>query len=191
MTPLEALRSAPRRLQELAQASEGPRLRRIDSPARRIPGIGFALIVMGIVVAGMVGLLVLNTTLQNQGFEVRRAQRAANELAYQVSDLETRVHRAASPAQIAGRASELGMVPNPSGVFLDLATGRVVGAAKPATGQEVPSLRVPRPASAVDPGQVLKVTTNVLPWFDLEGVQPPAPTAPPPAETLQSTGAPR
>lgn len=185
---VDALRAAPRRLQELTQVTERPRLRRIDSPRRRLPGVGFALLVVGIVVAGMVGLLVLNTTLQNDGFAVRRAQRQAAELGYQVSDLETRVHRAASPAEIAGRATELGMVPNPSGVFIDLATGRVVGTPRAATGQEVPSLRVARPP-VVDPSQVLKVTTHVLPWFDLEGVQPPLPTEPPPDETPETTGA--
>lgn len=183
MSPLEALRAAPRRLQELAsEASARPRLRRIDSPARRMPGVPFALLVVALVVVGMVGLLVLNTTLQDQGFVVRRAQREAAELAYRVSDLETQVHRAASPAEIAGRATELGMVPNPNGVFIDLATGRVVGQAKPATGQEVPSLRVARPAPPVDPSAVQKVVTRVLPWFNLDGVEPPVPTEPPPTE---------
>lgn len=177
---VEALRAAAPRPR--------PRLRRIDSPTRTMPGLGFAMLVVVLVVAGMVGLLVLNTTLQNQGFEVRRAQRQAADLAYQVSDLETRVHEAASPAMVAGRATELGMVPNPNGAFIDLATGRIVGTPKAATGQEVPSLRVPRPAPAIAPADLQHVTTNVVPWFDLEGVQPPAPSAPPPADAPEATG---
>lgn len=188
MSALEALRAAPRRRQELA--AERPRLRRIDTPARRMPGTGFALLVVAIVVVGMVGLLVLNTSLQDQGFEVRRAQRTANELAYRVSDLETRVHRAAAPADIAARATDLGMVPNPHAVFIDLATGAVLGQPKAPNGTEVPSLRVSRPSVAVDPTLIQPVTTNVLNWFDLEGVQAPLPPEPP-AETDPSTGAPR
>lgn len=193
MSSLHALRSAPARLQKLAR-SPRPRLRRIDSPVRRLPGFGFGLLVVAIVVAGMVGLLVLNTALQDQEFEVRRAQRQANELAYRVSDLETKVHRAASPAEIAGRATELGMVPNPTGAFIDLGSGRIIGEPKAATGQELPSLRVARPATPLDPHQIQKVTTNVLPWFDLDGLQAPIPSAPP-AESLAGTvaraGAPR
>lgn len=176
-------------VEALRAAAPRPRLRRIDSPPRRMPGPGFALLIVAIVVAGMIGLLVLNTTLQNQGFEVRRAQRQAAELAYQVSDLETRVHQAASPAMVAGRATELGMVPNPNGVFIDLGTGRVVGTPRAATGLEVPSLRVPRPTAPIAPADLHQVTTHVVGWFDLEGVQPPAPTAPPPGEVPQSVAA--
>ena len=188
MTPLEALRSAPRRLQQMAKVPSRPLLRAIRTPARRLPGLPFALLVVAIVVLGMIGLLTLTTTLQDQGFAVRGLQTRAAELSYRVSDLETQVHRAASPAEIAGRATELGMVPNPNGVFIDLATGRVVGEAKPVTGQEIPSLRVPRPAAAIDPTQLQKVVTSVRPWFDLDGVQPPAPTEPPPADAAAPAG---
>lgn len=180
MTALDALRAAPKRLTERVQ--ERPSLRRITSPRATHSAIPFAVLVATILVAGMIGLMLLTTTVTNQAFEVRRAQNQAAALAYRVSDLESQVARANSPAEIAGRATELGMVPDPNGVFIDLATGRVVGEAKAVTGNEIPSLRVTRTAGALDPSQVQKVTTSVLPWFNLDGIEPPAPTAPPPVE---------
>ncbi len=177
MTALETLRDAPRRLQALVPSR--PELRSIRSPRRRLGSIPFAVLVVTILVAGLVGLLWLNTTLQNRSFEVRAAQREATELGYRVSELESRVNASRSPAMLAGRATELGMVPNPNGVFIDLGSGRVVGAPKAATGAEVPSLRVSVPRTATDPAQIQKVVTSVAGWFDLDGVQAPLPPAPP------------
>lgn len=139
MTAWEAIKETPRRIGQAA--SSRPQLRSVPRPRREPMGpIAFAMLVIGILVAGMVGLLMLNTMLQNQAFEVRSAQRQARELGYRVSDLESQVTRANSPANLGRRAGELGMVPNPNAVFIDLRTGQITGKPTRVTGGEIPSL---------------------------------------------------
>lgn len=150
MTAWKTSKQAPRKLGE---AATQPKLVGIASPPRRLPALMFGILMVGILVAGLVGALVLSTALQTREFELRRAQTRAAELGYQVSDLESLVNRTKAPLQLGRRATELGMVPNPHSVFIDLGTGTVVGAPVAAKGHEIPSLRVlpPPPAPAPAP----------------------------------------
>jgi hypothetical protein len=97
---------------------------------------------IGIFGVGMAGLLMLNTTLQNQAFQARTLDRQATELAYTQSDLENRLDIASAPQELARRASLMGMRPNPFPALLVVPGGKVLGKAKPVTGAEVPSLIV-------------------------------------------------
>jgi hypothetical protein len=94
----------------------------------------------------MAGLLMLNTTLQSQAFESRTLNRRATELAYAQADLENQLDALAAPQELARRASELGMRPNPFPAFLVLPSGKVVGKPLPVGGHEVPALIVKTPA---------------------------------------------
>ena len=94
----------------------------------------------------MAGLLMLNTTLQSQAFESRTLNRRATELAYSQADLENQLDALAAPQELARRASELGMRPNPFPAFLVLPSGKVVGKPIPVSGHEVPALIVKTPA---------------------------------------------
>jgi hypothetical protein len=95
---------------------------------------------------GMTGLLMLNTTLQNQAFEARRLDREATTLGHIQVDLETRLDQAASATTLAARATALGMRADPKPVFLVLPSGRVVGKPTPVAGNEVPNQIVKTPA---------------------------------------------
>jgi len=94
----------------------------------------------------MAGLLMLNTTLQSQAFESRSLNRRATELAYSQADLENQLDALAAPQELARRASELGMRPNPFPAFLVLPSGKVVGKPIPVSGHELPALIVKTPA---------------------------------------------
>lgn len=160
MTAWETIIQAPRRLGEAAVQAR-PRLRGIASPPRRMGPVAFAVTLVSVVIAGMVGLLALTTALQDQAFEVRAAQRTANELGYRVSDLTSRVNQASAPAELGRRATQLGMVPNPNAVFIDVNTGVIIGDPVPVRGDEMPSLRVhaaaplpdEQPAAAPEAGE--------------------------------------
>lgn len=113
-------------------------------PARlaRIPFIAVLIAVFG---AGMAGLLMLNTTLQNQAFEGRALTRQANELVYSQAELETELSRRSSVAELGRRASALGMRANPEPAFLVVPSGKVIGKPTRVQGREVPSLVVKTP----------------------------------------------
>ena len=137
-TPLAARNEERRR-------SERP-LRAVARPASRLARFPFLLVLIGLFGIGMVGLLMLNTTLQSQAFESRTLNRQATELAYTQADLENQLAALAAPQELARRASELGMRPNPFPAFLVLPSGKVVGEAIPVNGHEVPGLIVKTPA---------------------------------------------
>jgi hypothetical protein len=103
-------------------------------------------VLIGIFGMGMVGLLMLNTTLQSQAFQSRTLNRQATELAYAQADLENQLDALAAPQELARRASALGMRPNPFPAFLVLPSGKVVGEPIPVSGDELPALIVKTPA---------------------------------------------
>jgi hypothetical protein len=121
------------------------RLRPVAAPAPRLARIPFLLVLIGIFGLGMAGLLMLNTTLQNQAFQARALNRQATELAYVQADLERRLDEHASPGELARAASKLGMRPNPHPAFLVLPEGRVIGKPKPVGGREQQALIVKTP----------------------------------------------
>lgn len=124
----------------------GRPLRAVAQPAARLARFPFLLVLIGIFGLGMAGLLMLNTTLQSQAFESRTLNRRATELAYVQADLENQLDALAAPQELARRASELGMRPNPFPAFLVLPSGKVVGKPIPVSGDEVPALVVKTPA---------------------------------------------
>lgn len=124
--------------------SPGPGRRRPLSAVPKPPAIlgrtPFLLILASVLVLGMVGVLLLNTTLQSRAFDVRRLQRQANELAYLRADLDSKARLLATTEELARRAKDLGMVANPYPVYVVLPSGEVRGVPKPVQGSELPLL---------------------------------------------------
>ena len=98
---------------------------------RAPPRIPFALMVVTVLAAGLVGLLVLNTSLQRGAYAVTDLQDRSANLTPQQQDLETEVAALEAPQRISERAVRLGMVAGDSPAFLSLKTGKVVGRAAP------------------------------------------------------------
>ena len=194
MTAWEAIRETPKRIGEVASSAR-PHLRAITSPPRRLSPISFAVFVITILIGGMVGLLALTTALQNQAFAVRDAERTASELGYRASDLEAQVNRAKAPEALGRRATELGMVPNPHAVFIDVRTGEVLGEPIAARGDEMPSLKVspavvpsPPPVEAEVPAEVAEAPTEAP--VEADAAQGEAPAPPPVEADAQAAAAP-
>jgi hypothetical protein len=115
------------------------------NPAPRLP---FAALVLTVLVVGLVGLLVLNTSLQQGAFYVRDLQARAQALTDHREALELQVAALREPQRVAARASAMGMVPDHSPAFLRLSDGAVLGNAKPAGGGPTAELiTVPRAAN--------------------------------------------
>jgi cytoskeletal protein RodZ len=122
-----------------------PGLRPVPTRQGGLGRLPFMLILAGVLVAGLVGLLMLQTRVQEQSFEVRQLQTNATELSYRQAQLEAQVQQKATPAEIARQATALGMVPNPYAVYIDVRTGSVVGTQKAVTGNEVPYITYKSP----------------------------------------------
>ncbi len=107
-------------------------------PPARPSRMPFLVVVALIGAGGMAGMVMLQTAVQQQSFEVRHAQAKAAELGYKQAQLQGEVDLKTTPAELMRRASELGMRPNPYPVYIDLRNGQVVGVAKPVQGTEMP-----------------------------------------------------
>jgi hypothetical protein len=122
-----------------------PRLKAVPRPPARLARIPFIAVLIAVFGVGMAGLLMLNTTLQNQAFEGRALTRQANELIYSQAELDSELSRRTSAAELGRRASALGLRPNPRPAFLVVPSGKIIGKQLRVKGREVPSLIVKTP----------------------------------------------
>ncbi len=148
MTALLAPKPQPGR-RPSAEPSSRESLREVRRPQRTMASVPFILSLGVLLALGMVGLLLLNTSLQEQAFAVRDQQKAATQLGYRMAALETEVTQARSSAGLAAAAAKLGMVPNPYPAYLELPGGEIVGKPTAMTGREVPDVRYRTPDELV------------------------------------------
>jgi hypothetical protein len=125
---------------------ESRRLRAVPALPERMARIPFITVLIAIFGVGMVGLLVVNTSLQNQAFESRSLNRQAAQLVYAEAELQSQLNQARTPEQVATKASALGMRANPYPAFLVVPSGKVVGEQHRIKGDEMKGLIVKTPA---------------------------------------------
>jgi hypothetical protein len=94
--------------------------------AGRLP---FAILVGGILGAGLIALLLLHTMAAQDAFRLHDLQRQAADLRDTQQQLQVAGQQLQAPAALAARARGLGMVPTGSISFVRLRSGRVVGVA--------------------------------------------------------------
>lgn len=115
-----------------------------DAPQRAAvaPFVVLVLVVLGV---GLVGLLLLNTSLQQGSFLIHDLQAQASELRERQDELSRRVAVAQAPDTLAKRAKSLGMVVNDKPGYLRLDDGTVTGNPEPArsSSSTVPELGWP------------------------------------------------
>jgi len=92
-----------------------PRPRRTS--ARRAP---FVVFVLGLLIAGLMGLLAINTAASEDAFTLRDLRQTSADLAIEQQRLAEQLARAQAPGPLAARARELGMVPAERSKFLRL-----------------------------------------------------------------------
>ena len=114
---------------------------------RRAP---FVAVVLVLLAAGLVGQLLLNTSLQRGSFELYELQSAQSDLADEQQRLEQELAWRESPAALAARARLLGMVASGTPVFLHLDDGTVSGTPTPAPAPPAP-LAPPEPQPEPEP----------------------------------------
>jgi hypothetical protein len=119
---------------------EGRRtLRLVPSPRPQMSRVPFLLVLIGLVGFGMVGLLLLNTGLQNQAFAASQLRQQAAQISYQEGELAQLVIEASSTRELTRKATELGMRPNRGIAFVQVPDGRISGDPAPEDGMFLPS----------------------------------------------------
>lgn len=139
MSILDVL-ARPRADTAKSAGSARPRLWVVPRSRPHAPRVPFVLLVLVVLGVGLVGLLLLNTQLQQGSFALHDLERTAAALEDQETALEQRVAGLEAPQSLAGKARDLGMVANPNPVFLRLADETVLGDPVPAEAPETPPI---------------------------------------------------
>ncbi|MFE1322899.1 cell division protein FtsL [Kitasatospora phosalacinea] len=103
----------------------------------------FAVLVVALLSAGLLGLLMLNTALNEGSFTLSRLKKQTTEATDQQQTLQQQIARQSAPDALEQQARALGMVPGGDPAFLN-PDGTVTGKAVPA--EDAPP--VPRPSTA-------------------------------------------
>ena len=119
---------------ERARLTVVPRRRR---PAAKMP---FLALVTMVLLGGVVGLLLFNTSMQQASFATTALQQQADTLAARQQSLQMDLDRLRDPQRIAMSAKRLGMVQACTPAFLRLGTNKVTG--QPCTDTSGTPLRI-------------------------------------------------
>ena len=135
--PRRRARPAPRPARRPAR-----RPRTVAPPAPiALPRAPFLILVVAMVIVGVLGVLVLNTKINENSFALDdlRAQQQALDLKEQ--QLSRDLEEAQSPGNLRAAAKRLGLVPAGTVAYITLPDGKIVGVPKPATANSASSDR--------------------------------------------------
>jgi len=99
-----------------------------------LPRAPFLLVVVSIVVVGVLGVLVLNTRINENAFRLDSLRQQQATLDNQEQTLQRELAQRESPGELRAAAARLGLVPAGTPAFISLPDGQVVGVPQPAQG---------------------------------------------------------
>jgi hypothetical protein len=158
---MSSLVSQARTRARLAEAAvEKARLTLV--PVRRTPAprAPFAVLVLAVLGAGVVGLLMFNTHMQQASFYATRLQTRADDLTARQQKLDLELEQLRAPQRLAEAAKGLGMVAPGVPAFVKLSDGTVVGNPTPASPEDavrINPLPPELPASLRPPPIIVRV----------------------------------
>lgn len=114
LAPLDSLDDAP------ARAGGRAGLRQVARVPMRASRAVFIAVLVSLLGLGMVGVLVLNTTIQQRSLQISTVQKQADDLGYQQAAKQAKVAQLSSSSALAAAAWKLGMRPDSDPVFIQL-----------------------------------------------------------------------
>lgn len=134
------------RVTRIAQeAVDKARLTVVPRVRTRAPRVPFMTLVSLVLVGGIVGLLLFNTSMQQASFAASSLENQADTLAAREQTLRMELDELRNPQRVATEAQAMGMVIPSAPVFLDLETGRTIGVRTPTTRENAINLDPPAP----------------------------------------------
>jgi hypothetical protein len=112
-----------------------PRLRVAPPAPINAPRAPFIALVVAIVVAGVLGILLINTKTAENSFRIDSLQKQQAKLDSQQQDLENEIAANNSPGSLDAAARRLGLVKAESPAYIRLPDGKVFGVPTPGSGE--------------------------------------------------------
>jgi hypothetical protein len=177
-----------------ARPLRAPRRGPAPTPLRVIPssitrtGTGtFATTCIGLLIAGLIALLLLNTALAQGSLALGDLQRESARLSDTAGNLQEEIDRASATGSLARSAAEIGMVRMNTRGYIDLSKGTVSGAPEPATQNNAfPIVTSPTPPAVT--ATVKKVLSSATQVGAAASSASAASSAPAPAATPTESG---
>lgn len=114
-------------------AVQRARLSVVPSGPSNAPRAPFVVLVFATLIAGVVGLLMFNTQMQQSSFYATSLQGKADDLVAKQQSLDMELEQLRDPQRLAQAARQLGMVPPAEPAFVQLSTGQILGSPMPAS----------------------------------------------------------
>lgn len=129
------------RVPRIAEAAvERARLTVVPRRTQKAPKVPFVSLVSLLLVTGVVGLLLFNTTMQQASFTATSLETQASVLDAKEQSLQMNLDMLRDPQKVALRGKRMGMVPASTPAFIRLQDGKVLGI--PAVSGPTESMRI-------------------------------------------------
>jgi hypothetical protein len=115
-------------------AAGGPRLKVAPPPPVTGPRVPFVALLLALVIAGVLGILVVNTKIAENAFRIERLKQNGAALDIQQQELQREIAQAEAPGNLTAAARKLGMVAGGNPAYIRLQDGKIIGIPKPGDG---------------------------------------------------------
>ncbi len=140
------------RIPRIAEAAVDPaRLTVVPRGRTRAARVPFVVLVSLLLVGGVVGLLLFNTSMQQASFATTALENQAQTLSAREETLRHGPRAAARPAAAGGEGPAGGMVPPPAAVCFLHPDGKITGTCAPAATADAFPISTPAPPEARGP----------------------------------------
>ncbi|MGL5406072.1 MAG: hypothetical protein ACRDAX_04670 [Propionibacteriaceae bacterium] len=130
--------------QQQPRVAKRPQLRALPHLANRMSGLAFTLVLAAILGVGMFGQLMLNTQIQEQGFQLNELNAAVSASKEKEAVLGEKLNLMSSSSELLRRASDLGMIPYSQPGYLDPGQKIVIGSPRPGKQADVSHIKTDR-----------------------------------------------
>jgi cell division protein FtsB len=154
--------AAPGRVSGLAGAAlQRARLTVVPRVRSRHSPLPFVTLVSFVLLAGVIGLLMFNTSMQQASFTATAMEQQAATLTAREQSLRMELDVLRDPQRVAAQAQRMGMVVPATPAFLRLSDGKVLGTPTPATRDNAVRLlpRAPQKPAVLDPAPHIVLVT--------------------------------
>lgn len=118
-----------------ATVARPPRLRVAPPPPVSVPRAPFAALIVLLVVGGVLGILAVNTKINENAFRLERLQQQQARLDLEKQQLDKQIAEAEAPGNLTANARRLGLVDAGEPGYIRLPDGKTIGVPQPATGK--------------------------------------------------------
>ncbi|MCW3817354.1 hypothetical protein ONA91_23150 [Micromonospora sp. DR5-3] len=111
-----------------------PRLRVAPPPPVSVPRAPFVGLILVLVVGGVLGILAVNTKINENAFKLEKLQQEQAKLDVNQEQLEKEIADQEAPGNLTANARKLGLVESGDPAYIRLPDGKMIGVPHPAQG---------------------------------------------------------